>query len=269
MGSTMSTVDPRRIALARGSLRDAMGSLRNLEQLLSSMRVGPRAVSSVLPAVHASCATITRSAREILDALRARESSKLLADFITPRVQELDRALTSAVPKPMYAKNRLRLESVVRRTAADLEAARGLVELLAEAAWGASLRVDLSELIREATKKEERVAHARRLEVTVVLPEAPNQVLVNPSVVFRALGFAAALLAGRRPGARLQLQVAPGEDAPSVTLDTKPREGTPAALAVPALIEPTLAVLTAALDMVDGRFEWDDEAAVARLSWSS
>ncbi len=234
------------------------------------MRVGPRAISSVLPAVHASCGTISRSTREILEALPAREPAQVLAAFITPRIQELDRTLTSAVPKPMYAKNRLRLETVVKRIAADLDAARSLVDLLSDAAWGASLRVDLVELAREATKKEDRAetAFSRRISVNLHLPGSPNEVLVNPLVVVRALGFAAALVARARPLGRPSVVVRHPVEGPSVLVDAEERAGDVAELAIPALIEPTVPMVVAALAMTDSQFRWEESSSRVLLSWT-
>ena len=51
-------VDQFRAEVYRGTVRDALGGLRNLEQLLGSLRVGPRALLSVFPEFQACCAPL-------------------------------------------------------------------------------------------------------------------------------------------------------------------------------------------------------------------
>ena len=122
------------LSRARGSLRDALGGLSNLRQLLQSVKVGPKAISDVLGSVQSSCAAIPATVRTLVhsDKPNANEDTVVteLTSFIEPRAEKLQSALAKASKKPIYAANRLSLEKVVLEVLPELEAARELAELL-------------------------------------------------------------------------------------------------------------------------------------------
>ena len=256
------------VASARGAFRDALGSLRNLEQLLGSLRVGPRNVSTVLPAVHASCGIIARASKQLLSAVADRGSAQALDDFITPRVRELDRALTSAIPKPMYARNRLRLEAVVKRTAAELDAARALIDLLSHGTPTQPLRLDLAELLRDATHADKASAGPSRASVSKLeLPSANCEALVAPQLLQQLLGIAAALSLGGESGATLELSLV-ARDASCVIDVRRVAGGTAVAwLPIPVVIEPTASCATAIARLAGGSFELADDGARVEMRW--
>src|SRR6188508_1032261 len=85
------------LAEARATLRDALGALGNLDQLLRSLRVGPKAISAVLPDVLDSCGPAERATRELLNATGTRLGSTTavteLEHFFTPRFEELQHSI--------------------------------------------------------------------------------------------------------------------------------------------------------------------------------
>lgn len=263
--NSASAGDASRVTSARGALRDAVASLRNLEQLLQSVRVGPRAISSVLPAVHAGCASIGKSTRELLDALGEGEASRELWAYVSPRVDELERALTSAIPKPMYAKNRLRLEDVVRRVTGELDAALGLVDLAAEAAWGRSVRLDIVDLVRQVGTAEPRgpAVNVRLLAST------PCEAPVNPRAVMGLVSVGVALVAGQSSdavGVRVESQGAGGC---MLTVEPTPESGEALAVETPKLVAPTLVAASLAAERAGARMTWEPARPRFRLEWPS
>ena len=46
-------------------MRDTVGGIHNLQHLLGSVKVGPKALARVIPFVHASCAPLIASAGEL------------------------------------------------------------------------------------------------------------------------------------------------------------------------------------------------------------
>src|SRR5689334_2803111 len=98
----------------RGTLRESLGGLRNLAQLLHSLRVGSRPLSTVLPAARDACDPMRHAMGEILAAARAAlgeaEAADRLEEYVTPRLAELQTALTEASDKPLSVKMRLLLE---------------------------------------------------------------------------------------------------------------------------------------------------------------
>ena len=243
--------DPR-LDAARGLVRDALGSLSNLEQLLKSIRVGPKALSAVIPDVHASCAPLLGAVRELLAALRTHLPDDAAPDaleaFIAPRVEALERALSAARRQPINARNRLALEAVVAEAAQELDAARALIDVLEEALGGPSVRVDLLELVRSASQAPERAESddPATVQATLVEPERSIELLVNPRLAIWLLGVGVQLMRDREDPTipHVALMVTDSECGLSVQRSSGP--GEMLSLAARHLIEPTEACAHAA-----------------------
>lgn len=140
--------------IERGSLRESLGGLRNLAQLLHSLRVGTRPLSNVLPAAREACEPLRHASGEILAAVRSSLGEGAAADsllaYVEPRVSELETALTEASEKPLSIKMRLSLEECVTRISHELDTARGLFDLLGDSITGRPLRLDVLDLARQS-----------------------------------------------------------------------------------------------------------------------
>ncbi|HEY5956356.1 MAG TPA: hypothetical protein VIV60_07390 [Polyangiaceae bacterium] len=148
-------VEQTRVEAYRGTVRDALGGLRNLEQLLASLRVGPRALASVLPDVRSSCPALA----EAIDGLSELVGTKLdhAEEVVTPlralaraRLDDLSQVIASVEQQALNAKHRLRLQETVSTTARELEAIVELVDMLGEVVWGRTMLLDIVETAREA-----------------------------------------------------------------------------------------------------------------------
>jgi hypothetical protein len=153
-------VEQFRAEAYHGTVRDALGGLRNLEQLLGSLRVGPRALSSVLPDVRSSCPALA----EAIDGLAALVVSKLsdaesiavgVRQVTHTRLDALAIAIESVERQTLNAKNRLRIEEAVSGATRDIEATIALIDMLGEVAWGRMMPLDISEVAREAYRSSE------------------------------------------------------------------------------------------------------------------
>ncbi len=153
-------VEQFRAEAYRGTVRDALGGLRNLEQLLGSLRVGPRALTSVLPDVRSSCPALC----EAIDGLATLVVGKLpdaegiavaLRKLTRGRLDSLAAEIGALEQQSLNAKNRLRLEEAVSNAARDIEAIVDLVDVLGEVAWGRTMSLDISEVAREAYRSSE------------------------------------------------------------------------------------------------------------------
>src|SRR3954471_18990051 len=93
------SVDPR-LAATSGMMRDTVGGIHNLQHLLSSVKVGPKALARVIPFVHASCAPLIASAGDLPQDASARLGSsasfEALSELVTRRMRELERVLDEA-----------------------------------------------------------------------------------------------------------------------------------------------------------------------------
>jgi len=199
---------------ARGKLRDALAGLKNLDQLLPSLRVGPKALSSVIPDVHAACEHMRSAVLELLTAIGAKlepdlRATEAMRQFIEPRISELESALASTIGRPMTAKARLALERVVARLSRDLDLARGLLDLLDEAIASAGIRIDVSELLQQTfqAKDAASIDPTRPLPTLLVLPNDHVELFVNPRVAMAIFSIAANLAASDGSSVRVTLRV--------------------------------------------------------------
>lgn len=245
--------EPARLEAERGHLRDALGSVRNLAQVLHSVRVGPRSIESVLPDVRDSCAAIDSHAKTLLDSVAARlpddaAPDELLA-WMLPRTRELECELGAALGKPVNAKARLRLEQVVTRVSRELEAGRALVDLLDEAVRGARVQLDLAELLRHAHVSRD---DGDRIEVRVA-PDLVGEVSLNARVCSLVLGVGASLLRERGTSAPL-VRLGTGR---SLTLAADDAAGEVVSLPTLPLVAPTLTCAETAARACGARLDWD------------
>ena len=273
--SRPAPAEHQRLEEARGRLRDALGGISNLDQLLHSLRVGPKALTTVLPDVAESCADIRRSADELLGVferyLPSPEAPVALRAFIHPRVQELEGELAAANARSMNAKHRLQLENVVDRASQDLVAARWLIDLIDESLWGAAVRLNLHELVREASKTP--VSAAESVEsVPVTLAAAPEglELFINPRVGMGLIGIAVALVSSAHPNAVPHIAVTGEGDGPRGLVIRRERgEGAGLMLIRRALIGPSLAVLDAVAAQTGARLSRSEDRARVSFEWNA
>ncbi|MBX3183431.1 MAG: hypothetical protein KIT72_03305 [Polyangiaceae bacterium] len=254
---------------ARGALRDTVGALHNLEQLLKSIRVGPRALSMVIPDVHASCQRLPQTLTQLLGLgpAEALDSFAALQAFAEPRVKELTEALARVRRRAMTARRRLDLELVVARKTAELDAVRALADCLDEALTQRELHLDLTQLAVQALTSGGEAA-GPRLHVALYTETANSELLVNPHLATRLvlLGLSWVTDSGTRPARVTVTQGERGATLEIEALDTA--ESDSLTVGVPSTIAPSLEVLKAAAGWSHAqlterpgalRFEWGPE----------
>jgi hypothetical protein len=187
--------------IERGSLRESLGGLRNLAQLLHSLRVGSRPLSNVLPAARDACDALRQASGEILAAVQSslgeREAADSLRAYVEPRVRELEAALSEASDKPLSVKMRLSLEESVTRLSQELDTARGLFDLLSDSVTGRPMRLDVLELSRQSFSGPPSGGSWPRetLVATLGSEAAELEVEVNPRAVTALIAFGVELVA--------------------------------------------------------------------------
>ncbi len=249
-------------------MRDSLGALRNVEQLLKSIKVGPKALVGVIPDVHESCAPLRDSFRELLGALGSLGAApQRIEAFVVPRIEELEEALASAQTGPMNAKQRLALEAVVSRVAGELDAARGLVELLESTRGAAAVPVQLVDVVREAATLPEAGEIATGKPTTITLEVADDhETPLNPRLASRLFRFAVGLVA--RTSAAPHVVISCPEGAPSrLSIEVGPGRGETLTLQTPPLIDCTHVCAVAAAEASGCRFEMADDGESVLLTW--
>lgn len=261
---------------ARGTLRETLGALRNLSQLLHSLRVAPKSLSSVLPDVIDALTPMRASASSWLAALgpdaRVEPAQAALTDFIFPHIDELEAALRDGTQRPMNAKMRLALEDVVSRCSFELDAARELLQLLEDAVFARSVRLDPRELVREAFTSPPSARAEGRALVSAMLSshDAGQEIEINPRVVMMLIALGVELV-GARPGRETPhvLVTSDGQATCTVRITRKANvTGEPLVLASRGVVAPTLACLTAAAKLTDGVIDWNAEREEFSLTYA-
>jgi hypothetical protein len=258
-----------RLTAARGTLRDALGGLHNLQQLARSIRVGPRALAAVLPDVHASCKTMRSSAAVLLDALPSVRAASMLRAYADPKITALEKSLAAARRRRMTAKHRLALENDVTHLSHELDAVRELIDLLAEAAWGVRVRVHLAELVRETfTLPDAKELRGHRVFPVALAPAADDrEVLVNPRVAMSLLSIGAVAVSTAHPSQVPWVVMGASPRGASVTIAPEAPQVTTHGILARDPIEPTRACAGAAADLAGVELEHADDGSRYTLAW--
>lgn len=264
------------LASARGSLRETLGALRNLAQLLHSLRVAPKSLSSVLPDVLDGCKPMRASAHAWLSALgddpRVMPAKRELAAFFTPRIDELEAALRDAATRPMNAKTRLTLEDAVSKCSFELDAGRELLELLEHAVFARRVRLDPRELVREAfTSPPSARAEGRSLvSATLSSHDAGGEIEISPRVAMVLVAFGVEMVGAGRGRETPHVLIASDRQSMCSVRVTRQAHATgePLVLASRGVIEPTLTSLKAAATLTGGSIEWDAAREEFELSYA-
>lgn len=271
--SSAAAVQP--LEAARGELREGLGALRNLTQLLQSVKTGPKALVPLLPDVHAACDTLRRASSLLLDEYARRlpmpDAVIGLRQLVEPSLAELEQQLSISLNRPMNAKVRLSLEQVVTRIARDLDGARELMSGLDLAIWGPRVRVDLLGLAWETSRPDGgiRETPGATTRATLSCPRG-IELVVNPGVVMALLGIGVELTA-RAGQPRAVPHVLIERSASNQTFVTITRDGADGdsiELSSRRLLPPTLACARAMSVMNDAELVCAADHARFQLIWA-
>jgi len=259
---------------ARGTLREALSGLRNFAELMHSLRVGSKALISVLPDVAAGCAPMREAIGVLLSAVERRGQAEAaclaLRDYFTPRLALLDRELAAADEKPLAAKSRLALEQVITRLSLELDTARSLLDLLVDAVSDQPLRVELWELLQQSFAGPPSGGSWKREHIAGSLSFAATdaEVELNPRTATALLALGVELVAQG------------GKDPPHVLVDRddqgryrvsiqrcKERQGEELQLIARGVIEPTLLCVQAVARISGVSLSWHQDSASVSLTF--
>jgi len=250
---------------ARGTLREALSALRNFAELLHSVRVGSKALVSVLPDVAAGCAPMRATVESLLTAVATRagasEATAALSAYFSPRLVLLDSELGAAGDRPLSAKSRLSLEQVITRLSLELDTARGLLDLLVDAVSNQSVRVDLAELVQQSFAGPPSGGSWNREHIvaTMSFVQAEIEVELNPRIATALFALGVELVAHGGEGTPHVLvdQDAQGRYRVHIAPSTR-RDGEDLILIARGVIDPTLTCLRAVARISGVTLDWDE-----------
>jgi hypothetical protein len=247
---------------ARGTVRDALGSLGNLALLSGSVKVGSKAIAGVLPDVLASCGPTREAMVTLVGGLRPRLPDSTVPDeleaFMLPRIDELEEELTGRVNEPLSTPDRLGLDRTLGRLSRELDAAQSLIELLEVAAYESAFPFKVSDLLRQrlpASPSGRRPARrfTARLSVVEPLPE----VMLKPRA-FSTLVAAAAELLGD-PDGTPGISIAMNEGTAEIYVSPGADTGSELVVWGYGVIGPSAAAIRAAAVLTEVEFTAGDE----------
>ena len=262
----------------RGNLRESLGGLRNLAQLLHSLRVGTRPLSSVLPDARDACDPLRLAMGEIIAAarvgLKENQAADELNSYVMPRIQELESALSEASLRPLNVKMRLQLEESVTRLSQELDTARGLLDLLADSIAERAVRLDVLELSRQSFAGPPSGGSWPRETLIATLGEdSPGlEVDVNPRVATSLVAFGVELVADLRDPSRIPhiRLTATNHGGCHIAIQNERGEaGEDLMLLRRGLIPPTLACVTAAARSNGAVLNFDEQARHFSLTFTT
>jgi len=260
------------LEIERGNLRESLAALRNLAQLLHSLRVGSRPLATVLPGARDACDPLRQAMGEILtvvqSALGEQAAGQSLSAYVEPRITELEAALTAASVRPLSVKTRLSLEETVTRLSQELDAARGLFDLLVDSLSGRAVRLDVLELSRQSFAGPASDSWPRETLIATLKSEAEGlEIEVNPRTVTALIALGVELVAHPRDATQVA-HIRIGASTPDgcrITIERNPRAGGEDLLLLRrGVIAPTLPCVKAAARASGGSLEFDP--TVPRLS---
>ena len=143
------------LAEARGVVRDALASVRNLEHLLRSPRVGARAIAQVMPGLQTTCDPLAISFDQILHQVRGVANGPVeaataeLEAFMPGVVERLRTVLGQRSGAAVDAKGRLAFEHAIVLVGAELNSVCQLLDLLVRATERSDTDLSIQEVVHE------------------------------------------------------------------------------------------------------------------------
>jgi len=262
--------------IERGNLRESLGGLRNLAQLLHSLRVGSRPLSSVLPDARDACDPLRQAMGEILAAAQSglgeTEAAASLDAYVTPRINELETALTNAAQRQLSVKTRLSLEESVTRLSQELDTARGLFDLLADSLTGRPIRLDVLELSRQSFSGPPSGGSWPRETLVATLSSNASglEIEVSPRVVTSLIAFGVELVADPKDASQIpHIQLSQTEQGCHISIERQPVvPGEDLMLLRRGIIAPTLPCVTAAARVGGAVLNFDPREARFTLTFA-
>jgi hypothetical protein len=277
MGESVAPPSPGAVELARprvelGVLRNGLGSIRNLELLIKSIKVGQKGLFAAVSAVHADCASMIASVQGITRVLGElgveSRCAERLSSVLSASIADLEGMLASAVDAGrLSVAQRLRLERDLSRCARELGAAIPLVSLIERASWPRPAESTPLEFVyaSSADRSDEKGIGVYK---SPGLATAGHAVSVDLEAAKTLVALGVALLLDANPDAHPHLGLEErGGGALVTTIGLGEPVGTRLAISALRLSGPSLLCAEAAARSLGGRFEYDRDARGVCICW--
>jgi hypothetical protein len=275
-----------RLVNAIGVLRNGLGSIKNLELLIKSIKVGQKGLFAAVSAVHADCAPMIAHAAALGESLTELGvepgCAQRLSSALSLGLVDLERMLASSVESGrLSTARRLELERDLARCARELSSTLPLVQLIERAFRPQPIELTPAELMHAGDPER-----ADEKRVAVQLTSSPNAAHREPgpssislSVDLEAgkalLGLAVALVIEGNPEGFpcLAFEVPPG-GAPLTRVWLAPRSsarpgagGPVVQIAAPRISAHSVLCAEIAARSLGARFEYARDARRVCIYW--
>jgi hypothetical protein len=250
---------------SRGVLRDALAAIANLEHLLRSPRVGPRALAQVIPGLRGLCDPLEASVHQMLAQVRVSAEVPVdgacdqLAGFATTVCNRLRVSLASHTA--LDARSRLAFESSIVREGAELNSVLQLLDLLVRATERSDTELHIDEVVSVLFTPATRPM-ARREAAKVVVSYTGESIGfdANPHVIISlvSIGIAMVHAAQGTSDDPIYLSALCQDDSLAVAISNDcPLPGKAHLFDPPLIIPPTLECARTAASLISSTFEAD------------
>jgi hypothetical protein len=265
-----------RIALfaeARGVVRDTLASVRNLENLLRSPRVGARAIAELSPGLRGSCDPLAMSVDQILQQVRAMADRPVdaataeLEAFVPGVVGRLRAALDQRSGAAIDAKGRLAFENAIALVGAELNSVRLLLDLLIRATERSDTELSIQEVVHETFLVSSRPT-ARRSPVRVVTSYETDtsDFRASPQILIPLISIGIAMARGAADEPVYLHAICRSDEPVQIVIARSGQPGTEEySFDPPQIVAPTLVCAQTAAHLARGTFVADAGRAV--LCW--
>jgi len=262
---------------AVGVLRDALAAVINLETLLRSPKVGPKALQMVVPGLLDQRRAVTEAMAALLAHIADDERvhgamCDILAEVTAGR-ERFGNALDRASKAGLFtARERLSFQAEVERFRCEMQAFDELVRLLVSAKQARPTELDLREAIEHAFLRSQReVARENRppnVTVRLSLPHQRWTLVARPSIVTPLVTIAVALV-HRATGNEPSIVAEARDDGWLRLIVSEPTSsaGEVFSIQTPVLVPCSVPCAQAAAQAAGGAFEVSPDERSVEIRW--
>ncbi|MCL2822390.1 MAG: hypothetical protein FWD57_00175 [Polyangiaceae bacterium] len=257
---------------ARGIAGETLASLRNLEHLLKSPKIGPKRLASAVAEMQRTCQTSDDPVEKLALLLSHKTPSidvSHLLEFATVRRLQFNQEVAIAAESRMGAKNRLRLESHITRIVADITALKDIIDLLYTAKHTVAIDIDVGILINAAIDRCSAKIPTQKgiARVTVAQGQENSIVVADARVITTLVAMACGVIVdqGFKSIAVSNSPVRHGETTIICKALETDSDGS-VLCAFPHIIPPTLETAELAASLVHAGFSFDVLSHCAKIT---
>jgi hypothetical protein len=267
-----SSVRVAAIAEAGGIVRDALASVRNLEHLLRSPRVGSRAIAQVIPSLQGVCDPLAMSVDQILRQVRGTATGSVeaataaLEAFMPVVVDRLRVSLEQRSGAAVDAKGRLAFENAIVLVGAELNSIRQLLDLLVRATEDSATDLSIQEVVHETFVVSSRAGSPRNaVKVFASYETDGSGFRASPQVLMPLISIGIAMARGTGSDPVFLEAACLHDEAVQIMIS---RTGSPSAeeytFEPPLVVPPTLVCAQTATRLAGGSFVAEPGRAILR-----